>query len=81
MTKVGRVATAVHLRLGGSLSAWFGGSNLMRLVADEGDDHAVEVEEEHDKVEAELDEGFLGLWSAACKSGEKARESLPSCER
>lgn len=31
----------------------------MRLVADEGDDHAVEVEEEHDEVEAELDERFL----------------------
>jgi len=28
----------------------------VRLVADEGDDHAVEVEEEHDEVEAELDE-------------------------
>jgi hypothetical protein len=31
----------------------------MRLVADEGDDHAVQVEEEHDQVETELDEGFL----------------------
>lgn len=31
----------------------------MRLVADKGDDHAVEVEEEHDQVEAELDERFL----------------------
>lgn len=30
----------------------------MGLVAYEGDDHAVEVEEEHDEVEAELDEGF-----------------------
>lgn len=31
----------------------------MALVSDQGDDHAVEVEEEHDEVEAELDEGFL----------------------
>lgn len=31
----------------------------MRLVADKGNDHAVEVEEEHQKVETKLDEGFL----------------------
>ena len=31
----------------------------MRLVADEGDDHAVEVEEEHQQVETELDERLL----------------------
>lgn len=31
----------------------------VRLVADQGNDHAVEVEEEHQEVEAELDEGFL----------------------
>lgn len=29
------------------------------LVTDEGNNHAVEVEEEHQKVEAQLDEGFL----------------------
>jgi hypothetical protein len=29
------------------------------LIADEGDNHAVKVEEEHDQVEAKLDEGFL----------------------
>lgn len=29
---------------------------LRGLVADEGDNHAVEVEEEHDQVEAELHE-------------------------
>lgn len=45
----------------------------MRLVADKGDDHAVEVEEEHDKVEAELDERFLMPSSAACKCGRKNR--------
>lgn len=31
-------------------------SLLMRLVPDEGDNHAVQVEEEHDKVKSELDE-------------------------
>lgn len=30
------------------------------FVADQSDDHAVEVEEEHQEVEAQLDEGFLG---------------------
>lgn len=36
----------------------------MCFVAYQGDDHAVEVEEEHDEVEAEFDEGFLerGGW-------------------
>jgi hypothetical protein len=29
------------------------------LVADESDDHAVQVEEEHQEVETKLDEGFL----------------------
>jgi hypothetical protein len=29
-----------------------GGPRLVGLVADEGDDHAVEVEEEHEQVEA-----------------------------
>lgn len=31
----------------------------MAFVADEGDDHAVQVEEEHQEVEAQLDERFL----------------------
>lgn len=31
------------------------------FVADEGDDHAVQVEEEHQEVEAQLDERFLEL--------------------
>lgn len=31
----------------------------MRLVSYEGDDHAVEVEEKHEEVEAKLDERFL----------------------
>lgn len=32
---------------------------LPRLVPDQGHDHGVEVEEEHEQVEAELDEGLL----------------------
>jgi len=32
---------------------------LMRLVVNQGNNHAVEVEEEQDQVEAELEEGFL----------------------
>jgi len=31
----------------------------VRFVPNECDDHAVEVEEEHDKMKAEFDEGFL----------------------
>lgn len=31
----------------------------MCFVAYQGDDHAVKVEEEHDEMEAEFDEGFL----------------------
>jgi hypothetical protein len=31
----------------------------MRLIADESDDHAVEVEEEHEQMETQLNEGFL----------------------
>lgn len=33
--------------------------HLVRLVFDQGDDHAVEVEKEHDEVEPELDERLL----------------------
>lgn len=31
----------------------------LSLIADESNDHAVEVEEEHQEVETKLDEGFL----------------------
>ena len=31
----------------------------MAFVADQSDNHAVQVEEEHQEVEAQLDEGFL----------------------
>jgi hypothetical protein len=37
------------------------GAKSVRLVADEGDNHAIEVEEEHQEVETKLDEGFLEL--------------------
>ena len=33
--------------------------HLTPLVPDQSDDHRVEVEEEHQKVETELDEGLL----------------------
>ena len=32
---------------------------LVRLVPDEGNNHAVQIEEEHDEVKAELDERLL----------------------
>lgn len=44
------------------LGCWFAvGSrvSLRGLVSDESDDHAVEVEEEHQQVETQLEEGFL----------------------
>lgn len=50
----------------------------MGLVPDQGDDHAVEVEEEQDEVEAELREGFLGIVSFG-NSGFGARVPVPSC--
>lgn len=34
-------------------------ARLVGLVADEGNDHAVQVEEEHQQVETQLDERFL----------------------
>ena len=67
---------AANLRLEGCLLAWFGSDNLVGLVADESDNHAVEVEEEHDEVETELDEGFLRLLSATWKSGRNAAREL-----
>lgn len=35
------------------------GDCLVRLITDQGNNHAVEVEEEHQEMETELDEGFL----------------------
>ena len=39
-------------------------THLTPLVPDKSDDHRVEVEEEHEQVETELDEGFLCSVSA-----------------
>lgn len=35
--------------------------SLMRFVADQGHNHAVQVEEEHQEVETQFDERFLRL--------------------
>lgn len=44
-----------------------GVEHLVRLVLNQGDDHAIQVEEEHDQVEAQLDKGFLlSLVSPCC---------------
>ena len=50
---------------------------LVGLVADEGDDHAVQVEEEHQQVETQLDERFLARVSSGhCRwKPEDARDS------
>lgn len=47
-----RIAAVLH-----SMCCSF--SKSIRLVSDKGNYHAVQIEEEHDKVEAELDERFL----------------------
>ena len=39
---------------------------LVGLVANKGDNHAVEVEEEHEQVETQLDKRFLLELSADC---------------
>jgi hypothetical protein len=36
-------------------------NHLVRLITNKGNDHAVEVEEEHQEMEAELDEGLLQI--------------------
>lgn len=38
--------------------------HLVRFVADKSHNHAVQVEEEHDQVESQLDEGFLAKLAA-----------------
>ena len=39
------------------------------LIADQGNNHAVKIEEEHKKVEAKLDEGFLNTISSQSLCG------------
>jgi hypothetical protein len=55
-----RRCTATYYRM-------FHRPHLVRLVADEGDNHAVEVEEKHEQVETELDERFLCSVSPTCQ--------------
>jgi hypothetical protein len=43
-------------------------TNSVRLVADQGNDHAVQVEEKHQKVETQFDKGFLESRSAGIPS-------------
>ena len=52
---------------------------LGRLVADESDNHAVEIEEEHDQMETKLEKGFLVRVRTGCALPRK-RCRLPSCE-
>lgn len=41
---------------------------LVRLVLDQSDDHAVQVEEEHDEVETQFNKGFLHVVLATAPS-------------
>jgi hypothetical protein len=50
---------------------------LVRLVTDKGDNHAVEVEEEHEQVETQLDEGFLLDLSVDCRYPDRSSLSSP----
>lgn len=58
---------------------------LVRLVPNEGDNHAVQVEKEHDKVEAKLDEGFLREHESVRKQetsfATRHDSNTPSCAR
>lgn len=54
-------------------------ARLVSLVADEGNDHAVQVEEEHQQVETKLDEGFLDYISRL--NLKAIRYSIPSYGR
>lgn len=47
----------------------------MGLIPDEGNDHAVEVEEEHDQMKTELDEGFLRM------SSDTQPQAIQNCGR
>lgn len=52
------------------------------LVADQSDDHAVEVEEEHQEVEAQFDERFLKCPSVSVSGlSAQSAQNEPSCVR
>ena len=57
--------------------------SLMRFVADQGHNHAVQVEEEHQEVETQFDERFLHrLVTHICvRKQKKKRGNTPSCAR
>jgi hypothetical protein len=46
------------------------------LIADQGNDHAVEVEEEHEEMEAELDERFLYTISSQSRQLQTASQKI-----
>jgi hypothetical protein len=55
----------------------------VHLITDESNNHAVKVEEEHDKVEAELAERFLGVVRQLYHflSLSSVKQYIPSCGR
>lgn len=56
--------------------------SLMRFVADQGHNHAVQVEEEHQEVETQFDERFLHrLVTHICVRKQKKKGNTPSCAR
>lgn len=55
-----------------------GGLRLVGFVLDQGDDHAVEVEEKQDEVEAKLGEGFLQRPVSHDLSGSRLGEETPN---
>ena len=61
--RLGRCEARRDLTLADIRSAGF---LVVHLIADESDNHAVKVEEEHDEMEAELAERFLRDVSIAC---------------
>jgi hypothetical protein len=48
----------------------------MRLISNQGDDHTVEIEKEHDEMEAELDEWFLMREWATTPNNNYASEKI-----
>lgn len=53
--------------------------SLMRFVADQGHNHTVQVEEEHQEVEAQFDERFLRLLATYAKPASWRGKNTPSC--
>ena len=51
---------------------------LGRVLTDESDNHAVEVEEEHDEVETKLEERLLRTQLASCRSCADCLDAFPT---